>query len=83
MRSNFLGGLGLNKTELEPDPVIEAYKKHVDRTVIRENLRRSVEERFLALMELQRFAEGLRAAWPTVHLGCRHGTAGSQLHADD
>jgi hypothetical protein len=31
----------------------------VDRTLIRENLRRSVEERFLNLMDLQRFAEEL------------------------
>ncbi len=52
----------MNKVELEPDPVIEAYKKHVDRTLIRENLRRTVEERFLALIDLQRFAEGLRRA---------------------
>ncbi len=54
----------MNKTALEPDPVIEAYKKHVDRTLIRENLKRSVEERFLNLMELQRFAEELRRAGP-------------------
>ncbi len=47
---------------LEPDPVIEAYKKDVDRTLIRESLRRSVEERFLNLMALQRFAAELRRA---------------------
>jgi hypothetical protein len=52
----------MNQTRLEPDPVIEAYKKDVDRTLIRENLKRSVEERFLNLMELQRFAEELRRA---------------------
>lgn len=46
----------------ERDPVIEAYKKDVDRSLIRENLRRSVEERFLGLMELQRFAVELRRA---------------------
>jgi hypothetical protein len=28
----------------EIDPVIEAYKRDVDRTLIRENLRRSVQE---------------------------------------
>jgi hypothetical protein len=44
------------------DPVIEAYKKHIDRTLIRENLKRSVEERFLRLMELQRLAEELQRA---------------------
>ena len=47
---------------LEPDPVIEAYKKDVDRTLLRENLRRTVEERLLNLIELQRFAAELRRA---------------------
>ena len=47
---------------LEPDPVIEAYKKDVDRTLLIENLKLSVEERILKLMELQRFAEELRRA---------------------
>jgi hypothetical protein len=28
------------------DPVIEAYKKDVDRTLLRENLKLSVDERF-------------------------------------
>jgi hypothetical protein len=47
---------------LAPDPVIEVYKKDVDRTLIRENLRLSVEERFEKLMRLQEFAEELRRA---------------------
>jgi hypothetical protein len=47
---------------LEPDPVIEMYKKDIDRTLIRENLRLSVEERFEKLMRLQAFAEELRRA---------------------
>jgi hypothetical protein len=47
---------------LEPDPVIEAYKKDVDRTLIRENLKLSHEERLLRLMQLQRFAQELRDA---------------------
>jgi hypothetical protein len=46
----------------EPDPTIEAYKKDVDRTLIRENLKLSVEERFRQLMKMQEFAEELRAA---------------------
>lgn len=45
-----------------PDPVIEAYKRHIDRTLLRENLRKSPEERILALMELQRLAEEARRA---------------------
>ena len=52
----------MKKVSLEPDPVIEAYKQHVDRTLIRENLKRSVEERFVNLMKLQKFAEELRRA---------------------
>jgi len=43
-----------------PDRVVEAYKKNLDRSLIRQNLRRSVQERLEALMELQRFAEELR-----------------------
>jgi len=42
------------------DPLVEAYKKDVDRTLIRENLRLSVEERFEKLMRLQAFADELR-----------------------
>lgn len=47
---------------LTPDPMIEAYKKDIDRTLIRENLKLSPEERLRKLMQLQRFAEGLREA---------------------
>jgi hypothetical protein len=45
-----------------PDPVIEAYKRGIDRTLIRENLKRSVTERFEQAMALQRFAEELKRA---------------------
>ncbi len=51
-----------SESPLEPDPAVEAYKKDIDRTLIRENLRCTVEERFLKLMALQRFAEELRRA---------------------
>ena len=44
------------------DPVVSAYRAHVDMTLIEKNLRLSVEERFLQLMELQRFAAELREA---------------------
>jgi hypothetical protein len=47
---------------LRHDPVIEMYKKDIDRTLLRENLKRTPEERLLQLMELQRFAEELRRA---------------------
>lgn len=50
------------ETILEPDPVIEAYKKDVDRTLIRENLKLTVEQRFEKLMSWLEFAEELRRA---------------------
>jgi hypothetical protein len=48
--------------QTEKDPVIEAYKAGVDRSLLRENLRRSHEERVRNLMRLQRAAEELRQA---------------------
>ena len=47
---------------LPPDPVIEVYKRDIDRTLLRENLKLTVEQRFEELMELQRFAEELQKA---------------------
>ena len=44
------------------DPVIEAYKKDIDVTLIRENLRLTVDQRFEQLMKIQQFAEDLRNA---------------------
>jgi hypothetical protein len=49
-------------TPFENDPVIEAYKKDVDRTLLRANLRRTVTERIEALMELQKLADEARRA---------------------
>jgi hypothetical protein len=45
-----------------PDPIIERYKLDVDRTLIRENLRKSHEERLLTLQRMQGFVDELRAA---------------------
>jgi len=50
------------RAEQEKDPVVEAYKKDLDRTLIRENLKLTVEERFRKAMELARFAEEMRRA---------------------
>jgi hypothetical protein len=47
---------------ITPDPVIEFYKKDIDRTLLRENLKLTVTERFEKLMALQRFAEEMRRA---------------------
>ena len=46
----------------ESDPVVEAYKRDVDRTLIREQLRRSVDERVRNMIAALRFAEALREA---------------------
>ena len=50
------------KRTIPPDPVIEAYKKDVDLTLLEENLRLTVDERLEKLMAIQRFAEELRRA---------------------
>lgn len=59
-------GVGNGPVELdpaiEPDPVIEAYKKDVDRTLIREQLRRTVDERVRNMVAALRCAEALREA---------------------
>jgi hypothetical protein len=47
---------------IERDPVVEVYKKDIDRTLLRENLKLTVEERLRNLMRLQRFAEEMRQA---------------------
>jgi hypothetical protein len=47
---------------LPPDPVIERHKRDVDRTLLRENLKLSVGQRFRQLQELQRFAVALKRA---------------------
>jgi hypothetical protein len=52
----------LRRYGIEPDPVIEAYKKDVDRTLLRENLRRTPEERWQNLLGMYRLAEEVRRA---------------------
>jgi hypothetical protein len=52
-----------------PDPIVEAYKKDVDRTLIRENLKLTVEERFRKAMALARFADEMRRAGRKVRIG--------------
>ena len=54
------------RLELEPhaapDPVIEAYKRDVDRSLLRENLRKTVDERIRMLAELQEFGAEVHRA---------------------
>ena len=45
-----------------PDPVIEAYKRDVDRSLLRENLRRTVDERLRSLDDLRRLGDELQRA---------------------
>jgi hypothetical protein len=54
------------ESHLSSDPVVEAYKKDIDRTLLRENLRLTVEQRFDNLMRLQEFAEELRKNSPRL-----------------
>ena len=46
----------------EFDRLVGELKKDVDRTLVRENLKLSVEERLVQLMRLQEFAGELRRA---------------------
>jgi hypothetical protein len=48
--------------DLPKDPVIEAYKKDVDRTLIRANLQRSPEERVRALVAMHVLVDEVRRA---------------------
>jgi hypothetical protein len=50
----------LMKISLAPDPVIEAYKRDVDRTLIRENLKLTIDERVARMINALRLAEALR-----------------------
>lgn len=45
-----------------PDPLVEAYKRDVDRSLLRENLRRSVDDRLRSLEDWQQFGEELERA---------------------
>jgi hypothetical protein len=47
---------------LEPNPVIEAYKKDVDRTLLRENLKLTPDQRLDKLQAFVRFAAELQEA---------------------
>jgi hypothetical protein len=44
----------------DPDPVIEAYKPGIDRTLLRENLKLTPEQRLMKLQDFVRFTTELR-----------------------
>jgi hypothetical protein len=51
------------------DEIIEAYKKDVDRTLLRENLKLTPEQRARQLMELLKTAEEFRRAGRRLRAG--------------
>jgi hypothetical protein len=59
MRIGYNPGMAI-RPKIEADPVIEVYKKDIDRTLIRKNLKLTVEERLNQLMKLQEFADELK-----------------------
>lgn len=44
------------------DPVVEAYKRDVDRSLLQDNLRKTVDQRLRSLVELQEFGQELQRA---------------------
>ena len=57
---------------LTPDPVIEAYKKDVDRTLLRENPKLTHEERLQKLLDLQALAVEVRHAGRAARMEALH-----------
>jgi hypothetical protein len=55
--------------DMSPDPVIEYYEKDVDLTLIRENLKKTHEERLMTLQRTLEFIEEVRAAGETMRRG--------------
>jgi hypothetical protein len=53
---------GSRDPAFDPDPVIEVYKRDVDRTLLRENLRLTPQQRIEKLMSFMRSLEELREA---------------------
>ena len=59
----------LRRFGLEPDPVVEVYKKDVDRTLLRANLQRTPEERWQNFLAAYRLAQEVRRAGAKVRGG--------------
>jgi hypothetical protein len=54
----------LLELSLDADPVLEAYKKGVDRTLIRENLKLTVDQRVRKMLSALRLVEEIRRSRP-------------------
>lgn len=52
----------VDRIEIEPDPVIEEFKKDIDRTLLRANLKLTPEQRLRKMHSAARGALALRAA---------------------
>jgi hypothetical protein len=56
----------LMPVSLDPSPTIEAYKKDVDRTLLRENLKLTTTERVTKMIAALRFADAVRRSRPAA-----------------
>jgi hypothetical protein len=54
----------LASVSLDPTPTIEAYKRDVDRTLLRENLRLTPAERIEKMISVLAFVEEVRRSKP-------------------
>jgi len=64
------------------DPVVEAYKPGVDRTMLIANLRRSPRERFAALLSMQAFSARVRRAGQKARRVARRKRSSAKAGAD-
>lgn len=56
----------MHELPLRRDPVIEAYKRDVDVTLLLENLKLTPEQRLEKLQQMARFADELRRAGASI-----------------
>jgi hypothetical protein len=52
----------MRSRELPPDPVIEAYKKDIDRTLLRENLKLTPDQRVRKMLDFAEAVKRIRGA---------------------
>jgi hypothetical protein len=63
-RNEDASGAGPIPASLDADPTIDAYKAGVDRTLLRENLRLTTDERVAKMISALGFAEEVRRSRP-------------------
>ena len=61
---------GLLPVSLDPSPAIEAYKRDIDRTLLRENLKLTPTQRVERMIEALRAAEEFRRAGEKARARC-------------